>query len=190
MDRKKNTSQTTNKQIGDKSNIIIIESSSSSPSHQFLGPPPYVHLPEGVAVDPSSVVLPDPALPHLVIDVDHQREWHSGRPPRESQWPRTRHIVGRRLIHQEGAQQCLKEQRVIHKRVGHSLLKQRPDPRLTNHQIGPLHDDDRDKVRCVRPRQCLVPKSQIAINKSIATYSVFKIPDNTECTEWRQYRIG
>merc|ERR1712115_103005 len=122
---------------------------STSSSSVILLLPSFVRLPVRVAVDPSSIVLPDPSLADLIINVDHQREWYSRRPPRESQRPRVGHRIGHRDIDQKGSQKSLKEERVIHKSVRHSLLKQRPNPRLTNHQIRPLHDDDRDKVRRV-----------------------------------------
>ena len=117
-----------------------------------------MRLPVRVAVHPSSLVLADPALADLVINVDHQREGHSRRPPREPQRAGIGHRVGHGDIDQKGAQNRLEEQRVIHKRVRHPLLKQRADPRLANHQVGPLHDDDGDEVRRVRPLQCLHPE--------------------------------
>jgi len=112
-------------------------------------------------MDPSSLVLPDPSLSDLVVDVDHQREWYSSSPPRKPHWPGARHRVGKSDINQKGAQNRFKEQRVVHKRVCHSLLEQRTDPRLTNHQIRPLHDDNRDKVRSVRSRQCFDSRSSL-----------------------------
>merc|ERR1719295_2141204 len=118
-------------------------------------------LPIGVPSEPSLFVSADIALPHLVIDINHQRKGHSGGPMHESQWASARHRVGHRDVDQKGSQNRLEKERVIHKRIRHSLLKQRSDASFTNHQICPLHDDNRDEICCIRSRQRLVPRSRL-----------------------------
>mmetsp|Transcript_52560 Transcript_52560/g.87038 ORF Transcript_52560/g.87038 Transcript_52560/m.87038 type:complete len:294 (-) Transcript_52560:282-1163(-) len=112
-------------------------------------------------MQPSMGVLAGPSFTHLIVHIDHQREWDSSSPPGKSQRSGSSHSVRHWYIHQKRAQNGLKEKRIVHEHVGHSLLKQRSHSRLANHQVGPLHHNDTDKVGRVTHTQSLHTRARL-----------------------------
>ena len=56
-------------------------------------------------------------------------------------------FVGAGHIAEESGERRLEAQAKIHRPIAHSLVNERISARLRDDQIGPLHDDDRDKIR-------------------------------------------
>lgn len=60
--------------------------------------------------------------------------------------------VDRRAVAQPGREQRLEEEAEVHGRVDHALGADRQPPRLADHEVGPLHDNDGHKERSLRGR--------------------------------------
>ena len=97
-------------------------------------------------LDPrSGSVATEESLPALVIDEDEKGEGEGGKPPVDVQRVHPKTLVHARGVGQESGQNGLEYEAKVHEVVLHPLLEHGVLPGLTDDEIGPLHDHDRDE---------------------------------------------
>ena len=98
---------------------------------------------------PTSRAPPDKKLPNFVEYEDEERKWKSGEPPVELEWVHLQSLVHTRSVGQESSQGSLEDESKVHDVIVHPLLEDRIFPCFTYNEIGPLHNNDRHKERCM-----------------------------------------
>jgi len=104
-----------------------------------------VSLIVGFPFNPSARITPEEVLPALVIDEDGEREGKGRQPPVEVERVHPQPLVHARGVGQEGGQHGLEDQTKVHEPVLHTLLEHGVLPGLTDDEISPLDNDNRDK---------------------------------------------
>ena len=100
----------------------------------------------GLPLDPGSrSVATEKSLPALIIDEDEKGEGHGRKPPVDVQRVHPETLVHARSVGQHGGKNSLEDETEVHEVVLHTLLEHGVLPGLTDDEIGPLHDHDRDE---------------------------------------------
>jgi len=104
----------------------------------------------GVVVALAGLVHADELFAALIVEENEEGEAKTGQPVNEEQRAGAKGLVQTRDVHKRGTERSLEEEAKEHGAVAKPMGEQREHARLADEQIGPLHDNDADKVRGLR----------------------------------------
>ena len=104
-----------------------------------------VFLIVGFFLDPSSWVVSQDPLAHLIKDKDENGERNAWEPPVDLQRVHLQTLVHAWSVGEESSKAGLENETEVEDPVGHSLSEDRILSGLADDQVSPLHNNNRDK---------------------------------------------
>ena len=96
-------------------------------------------------LDPPTRVSPEDILACLIVAEDEKGEGKRREPPVELERVHPETLVHARSVAEEGGKECLENQAEVEHGILHTLLEDRILSRLTDDEISPLNNHNRDK---------------------------------------------